>query len=316
MKEFNEKEKLPPLRSPDLAHDRFYRSRLPVIYRRDVFESELVQSKHIHDFPQIWYCLSGECLHTVGENTFDMKKGDLVIVPTGVPHAFCGKSTSELLSISISAEAFLDVDIKEISKLAFFTLLPAFSKDVTDKLSTQKIRLSEESENTLISLFSKLSLSTHSLRYLLSETNEIFLLPEFYLSDKEKEEAGEVLAKKVIPIIKAVRLINERFSEKLTTHELLSTSLLCQTSFFAFFKSFIGMRASYYIQRVRVSNAVLYLAHTAYDIAAISDFCGFNSPSHLVLCHKKQTGLLPKYFRARLKEFYDKNPEFKRNIKF
>lgn len=316
MKKLKEKEKLPPLRSPDLAHDRFYRSRLPVIYRRDVFESELVQAKHLHDFPQIWYCLSGECLHTVGDATFDMKKGDLVIVPPGASHSFRGKDTAELLSISISAEAFLDVDIKEIYELAFFTLLPAFSEEATEKLSTRKIRLSEESQDKLTSLFSKLSLGSHSLRELLIETNKIFLLPEFSLSEEEKEAAHKLLTKKVIPIIKAVRFINENFSEKITTEKLVSASLLCQTSFFSFFKTLLGMRASYYIQRVRVSNAVLYLAHSAYDIAAISDFCGFNSPSHLVLCHKKQTGLLPKYFRARLKEFYDKNPEFKKNIKF
>ena len=316
MKELKNKENLPPLRSPDLAHDRFFRSNPPVVFRRDVFESELVQAKHMHDFPQIWYCLCGECLHTVGESSFDMKKGDLVIVPAGAPHAFCGKETSELLSIRMPTEVFLDSDIKEVKELAFFTLLPAFSEEVTEKLSTQKITLSEESQDKLTSLFSKLSLGSHSLSEILAETNELFFLPEFFLYEEEKERANEILFKKVIPIIKAVRFINENFSEKITTRELLSVSLLCQTSFFSSFKAMLGMRASYYIQRVRVSNAVLYLAHTAYDIAAISDFCGFNSPSHLVLCHKKQTGLLPKYFRARLKEFYDKNPEFKKNIKF
>ena len=316
MKELKNKENLPPLRSPDLAHDRFFRSNPPVVFRRDVFESELVQAKHMHDFPQIWYCLSGECLHTVADNSFDMKKGDLVIVPPGASHSFRGKDTAELLSISISTEACLCANINELGGLAFFTLLPAFSEEVTEKLSTRKITLSEESQDKLTSLFSKLSLGSHSLSELLAETNELFLLPEFFLSEEEKERAKEVLFKKALPIIKAVRFINEKFSEKITTRELLSVSLLCQTSFFSSFKAMLGMRASYYIQRVRVSNAVLYLAHTAYDIAAISDFCGFNSPSHLVLCHKKQTGLLPKYFRARLKEFYDKNPEFKKNIKF
>ena len=79
---------------------------------------------------------------------------------------------------------------------------------------------------------------------------------------------------------------------------------------------FFGMRSAYYIQRLRVSHAVFYLSLTSYDIAAVSDFCGFNSPSHLVLCHKKQTGMLPKYLRYRLKEYYERNPESKRSVKF
>ena len=70
------------------------------------------------------------------------------------------------------------------------------------------------------------------------------------------------------------------------------------------------------MQRVRVSHAIFYLAHTTYDISAISDFCGFNSPSHLVLCHKEQTGVLPKYLRYKLKEYFERNPESKMNIKF
>ena len=313
MKKTNDKENLPPLRSPDLAHDRFFKHDSPVICRRDRFTSDYSQEKHLHDFPQIWYCLSGECLHTVGKDTLTMRAGDLVIVPAGVAHAFRGVISAEFFSISISTEVFLET---EAEPLSFYALLGAFADEITDKLSPVTHSLSRTSRETAEALISRLLSTPLPLSELIFETNKLFSLPELSLTEAEANLARRVLTRKVLPIIKAVKFINGHFSEGITTRELLSVSLLCQTSFFAIFKTFIGMRASYYIQRVRVSNAVLYLAHSGYDIAAVSDFCGFNSPSHLVLCHKKQTGLLPKYFRARLKEYYDKNPEFKRSIKF
>ena len=310
------KENIIPLRCPDLAHDRFYGKRLPLMFKKDCFAKDWTQVKHIHDFVQIWYCISGNCLHTVGEEVFDMRSGDLTIVPVGVSHSFFSKEDSEFFSLSLSTEIFIDAEPMYAEELFYYSLLPAFADEVCPKLSTRKISLSEESHEKFKAMFSLLSLSSLPLADLLTETNKLFLLPEFYLSESEKEAARTVLIKKVIPLARSVKYINEHFSEKITTADLLKVSYLCQTSFFAFFKKFIGMRCSYYIQRVRVSNAVFYLAHTSYDISAVSDFCGFNSPSHLVLCHKKQTGLLPKYFRSKLKEFYDKNPNAKKNIKF
>ena len=316
MKDSDENKKLPPLRSPDIAHDRFYGKRIPLTFRKDSYDKEGGQAPHVHDFVQIWYCISGECSHTVEGQFFCMKAGDLVFVPAGKIHTFRVKANTELFSISVSLEAFLDVESSLAEEFFFYSLLPVFSEGISEKLGIRKISLSKESSEKFKAHFSFLSMSSYALCELMTEINKLFLLLEFTLTEKEKEACRTALTKKALPLIRAVKYINEHISEKITTEDLLRISYLCQTNFFALFKSFMGMRCSYYIQRVRVSKAVFYLAHTSYDISAVSDFCGFNSPSHLVLCHKKQTGLLPNYFRHKLKEFYDKNPEFKKNIKF
>ena len=310
MKNSNENEYIAPLRSPDLAHDRFYGKRIPLSFRKDSYDKEWRQEFHIHDFVQIWFCISGECLHTVEESSFLMLPGDILTVPPGKPHSFSVKANTELFSLSVSTEVYLEVDFSLAEEFFFHSLLPSFMGGV------KKFSLSERSCEKFKAQFSYLFMSSSSLAELIPEINKLFTLPELIFTEKEKAEARIALTKKALPIARAVRYINEHFPEKITTDELLRVSYLCQTSFFSLFKKFMGMRCSYYIQRVRVSKAVFYLAHTAYDISAVSDFCGFNSPSHLVLCHKKQTGLLPKYFRTKLKEFYDKNPEFKRTVRF
>ena len=72
-----------------------------------------------------------------------------------------------------------------------------------------------------------------------------FLLPEFHSEDLDRESLLRIIEKTVIPIIRVQRYINENFSRKITTEQLLRESLFCQTAFFKAFKRVFGIRASY-----------------------------------------------------------------------
>ena len=316
MEKKTSKKKTVILSLPDLAHSRFYKTLRPIYAKKDFFEAGYNQSLHLHDFPQIWFCVSGYATHIVGNDSLQMQAGDVVTVPAGRPHAFRIHEDGEFFSLSIPLDIFLKSEAADEMQLSFFSLLPAFADEISEKLMTRSVSLSEKSFEKAKSIFSRLTISSESFTEDLKEANKLFSLKEFSLTEKERERASEVIEKKALPILRAYEYINENFSEKITTKQLLSVSLLCQTTFFSLFKKFFGMRAAYYMQRLRVSHAIFYLAHTSYDISAVSDFCGFNSPSHLVLCHKEQTGVLPKYIRYKLKEYFERNPESKMNIKF
>lgn len=309
-------EKLVNLSPDDLAHARFYGKKTRISVAKDFFEAGYKQLSHIHDFPQIWLCIYGSCRHTVGGKTFDMKKGDMITVPIGAPHSLEILTDSEFFSLSISLELFLKNEAHSYERISLYALLGAFADDICERLGVRVTSLSEDSFEAAKASLSRLSVTSEPFSEQMCEANKIFALPELDLSLSETKKAREALEKKALPLIRVHEYINERFSEKISTAELLKVSYLCQTTFFSLFKDFFGMRSAYYIQRLRVSHAVFYLSHTSYDIATVSDFCGFNSPSHLVLCHKKQTGMLPKYLRYRLKEYYERNPESKKTVRF
>lgn len=316
MEKKTSKEKSVILSLPDLAHSRFYQKGRPIYANKDFFDGGYNQNMHLHDFSQIWFCISGSAIHKIGEERYPMKAGDVIAVPQGRAHAFSVLEDSEFFSLSIPLDIFLKSEVLSFLELSSFVLLPAFADEVSEKLKTGTLSLSKSSFEKAKSILSRLTLSSESFFEDLKEANKLFSLKEFSLTEKERERASEVIEKKALPILRAYEYINENFSQKITTKQLLSVSLLCQTTFFSLFKKFFGMRAAYYMQRLRVSHAIFYLAHTSYDIGTVSDFCGFNSPSHLVLCHKQQTGVLPKYLRYKLKEYFDRNPESKKNIKF
>ncbi|MBO5879563.1 MAG: helix-turn-helix domain-containing protein [Clostridia bacterium] len=307
----NEKEeKLVRLTPCDLAHERFYGRSVPVMFKKDIMHPYR-QSVHMHDFVQLWYCISGKCKNVVGKESYPLKAGSLVIVPCGVEHSLVVEEDAELFSFSISPLTFLKFDPAACSHLAAYTLMPAFC-DENSPFATRSIALSEESQNRFCNMFSRLSINNDfNFKNLLFQINELFLLPELLVKEGEMESALNVIEKQIVPIIRAVSYINSNFADKITTRDLLRESFLCQTTFFSLFKQFMGMRSSTYIQRLRTSHAIFYLSHTSYDISKVSDCCGFNTPSHFVMCHKKHTGLLPKYLRTRLKMYYEKNPEIK-----
>ncbi|MBR5139961.1 MAG: cupin domain-containing protein, partial [Clostridia bacterium] len=129
-----DKENTVILSLPDLAHSRFYKSGRPIYAKKDFFEAGYNQSIHLHDFPQIWFCVSGYATHIVGNDSLEMKSGDVVTVPAGRPHAFRVLEDGEFFSLSIPLDIFLRNETVDIAQLSFYCLLPAFADEVSDKL--------------------------------------------------------------------------------------------------------------------------------------------------------------------------------------
>jgi mannose-6-phosphate isomerase-like protein (cupin superfamily) len=56
---------------------------------------------HRHPYPEIFITLEGEALYTVGEETFTVKAGQIVIAPANVPHKFVSVGDSPLKQVDI-----------------------------------------------------------------------------------------------------------------------------------------------------------------------------------------------------------------------
>ena len=60
---------------------------------------------HIHDCTELWYALSGEAIHQVGNETFHQTPGTCVTVPSFVPHSVCTENSEDtpiFLSVNVS----------------------------------------------------------------------------------------------------------------------------------------------------------------------------------------------------------------------
>lgn len=302
----------------DFSFSRFYGMKFPIIVTKEIF-SNRVQVPHLHDFVHIWYCIDGNYTHIVGNNKYICKKGSIVIVPPGTTHELYPNEKEDitLMSVDIAYTAFLDIDTQKYINTLAHLLLPAFSNELSLKLSTF-YQLSEQSQKSADTLLSELTLAipldSANNEKILGILETFFNLPEFHLDVTTREKTTDVMTTRVLPILISTRYLNENFQKKLYTNSLMKISALCQTNFCMYFRKLLGMSASIYLQRLRVARAMFFLAHTNYNIHYISDYCGFNSPSHMIYCFKKHAQMVPKQSRNSFIKYLHDFPEKSLNV--
>ena len=304
---------IPNLRLTDFSFSRFYGLKFPVIVTKEVF-SKRVQVPHLHDFVHIWYCIDGSYTHTVGDCSFKCGKGSVVIVPPGTTHGIFPDEGTDItmLSVDIAYNAFLGVRAEVYPSTLSHMLLPSLAGNEIPDIS-YFYQLSEQSQTKASKLLSELTmiipLCDASTDKILDLLETFFSLSEFNLCESDQKQAVGILNSRVFPILDSVHYLNENSSQKLYTKDLMKISVLCQTNFCMFFKKLMGMSASIYLQRLRVAKAMFFLAHTNYSIHYISDYCGFNSPSHMIYCFKKHAHAVPKESRNLFVKFLNDFPE-------
>ena len=58
---------------------------------------------HRHPYTEVFIVQEGQATFTVGETTFDVTGGQIVVAPAGVPHKFINSGTGSLRQIDIHA---------------------------------------------------------------------------------------------------------------------------------------------------------------------------------------------------------------------
>ena len=59
---------------------------------------------HTHEFVEIKYILEGEAVEYVGEQSYEVRRGDLLFIPYGVTHSFTGKKKFSYYNICFAPE--------------------------------------------------------------------------------------------------------------------------------------------------------------------------------------------------------------------
>lgn len=298
-----------------LAFERFLLYKYPVYLQKWIYTSRHDSTLHNHDFPQIWYCVGGHYLHQVGDDVYECSKGSAVFVPAGVFHKFCvseGEYT-ELLSLDAMYDLFLDLPycryLNAISALFLYPL----AEEVGHTFPAYRI-LKRESQKVFEECASWLSMLSVTRpgaidqMDILEKLEELFSLPEFALPDVCKEKAMQAVEGNLIPMMKAIRYLNDHYYEKLVEQMILSSIGISHANFYRSFKCYTGYTFAQYRQILRVKYVHTYLSRTTYPLSYISDVCGFCDTQYMSRIYKKYTNLSPREARMRLYKLH-KNEE-------
>lgn len=93
----------------------------PIAVRRVKYTGYFLHASHHHDFPQVWYCLSGTYRHAVGDKEYICRPGSVVTAPPGVFHGYEISGEEEVELICLEGTFFFFSDMKEPHRTSIIT---------------------------------------------------------------------------------------------------------------------------------------------------------------------------------------------------
>lgn len=255
-------------------------------------------SAHIHDCTEIWYSLTGEATHIVGEDVYMQTAGTCVVVPSFVPHVIKitkSDDTPIFVCINVSDKALRALGYDYFSyfdKKIYFDgkILPRFHKfsgddllyanDIIRKLSAGFSTLPKASFDTLLSLY----------------IDFIRLLG----GEESSPAPSRTLLDKTNSILNATAYLQKNSGRKITIKELCTLTNMSQSKFCEYFTRITGFSTMNYLKLLRMTQAFTAFMTRGKSLSEIAKMIGASDTPHLCRMIKRHYGKTP----SELKKLY------------
>lgn len=276
-------------RTIKLAERQQLRLRMPKSERR----MQKFPDMHFHFQPEIFIQLQGRTEFRFPKESFELRPGEMCIVPAGVPHG---------------ETIYADGDRPFRNLVAGFyshTLSLHFAHEVAPRrpdieaiefFDVPNLAELEGLTNSLVqAFFRQAPARDHVLKGLLIALLGMFQNLVETGSGHLNEDIGKVFQVKW--------LVREQFSNPNLSVKSIAEKLQCSPDYLShLFHQETGEKLIHYIQRIRIDGAILALETTPLYISEIAFASGFADPAYFARVFKQHRGESPQDFRARLDE--------------
>lgn len=244
---------------------------------------------------ELSYIISGYGTRTIGSTTEPFTKGEVVLIPPGIPHCWHfdevdtdeeGKITNITVTfypllLDTLSDSFKELDsiiniIKNHSDAIKFSA--ASSNSISAILRTMK----EESDAERISSFIRLIIT-------ISESDEQRVVGSCQISATKEEQ--------ILDQVHTFVICNLR--RKINIDDIARHVNMSRSSFCFFFKHAAGRSFISYLNSQRINYACNMLKKRNANISEICYLSGFNDIPYFNRVFKKSTGISPKQYRER-----------------
>lgn len=231
---------------------------------------------HYHSLYEIYFLEEGNCTYTIDNKVYNVKSGDIVIIPDGkIHHTKYDNLKHSRILINCSYEYIPDFVQSAVSTGNYLFRNPFISDEVKNILS--KI----EAEYSLKDSFSDeiISCHTHSLFYLLMRNSESCI---------DIENGNRVIEQ-------AAAYIKENFSSDITLSDMAKKFSVSPEHFSRMFKKETGLGFSKYLNSLRLQYAEQLLKSAdGQNITKVAESCGFEDSNYFSKKFKEAYGVSPK----------------------
>ncbi|MGG4144362.1 AraC family transcriptional regulator [Paenibacillus algorifonticola] len=267
------------------------------VYRdRKHWQTELPD--HLHDWYELVYIYEGKGTFFIDQTFYDMKPGDLFIIPGNTIHRSFPDKEEPVTSTAIF---FSTLFVQTASFGDTFSYLRCF--DHAKKHKRYKFEPTTQEQLKLVQLIDELELEQREQQpgyrqAILLQLEHILLLMNRRIIASSRE-----YAKADSPLIgplwmrNILHYIDEHPESPLGLSVLAQMAAVTPAHFSRVFKQLTGMNVTDYVTAKRIIRAKELLLASDDNVRLIADACGFESLPHFHRMFKKVTGQTPAAYK-------------------
>jgi len=230
------------------------------------------------------YCIAGGGWVTIGNNTYHLNKGDLIVIPSNTPHSYGAHDTN----------AWSIYWFHLNGKMLTSYLETLVNDDGPLKLSHGDM---EKFVELFHQIYNTLNTKSYSVPHLIHVSQTIaYMLSQLGLISTRKDEV-----RKHLQIEYAMQYLIEKLEDSLTLDELAHHARISKQHLNVLFKSATGFAPMDYYQHMKMRRACQLLDLTDLSVKETCHALGFKDPYYFSRQFKKIIGLSPSAYRKKLK---------------
>lgn len=252
---------------------------------------------HWHERVEILYILKGKFNAYINETQYEGKRGDIIIINSGLIHGFFDPSPDTCARIFQFGLDIFDETLTDLHDRDFQG--PVFSRRSLITASRDG-RIHTLLEKLLKEIFEEYQKKIPGYRLVIK--SKLYELSALFLREvaAEKSSPEKITNKK-----NATQYLEHIFSLMLENFDKPGFSLddaarstgLCKSHFSRFLKEQTGLGFHEHLARIRLRQAEKYLAESGQSITDIAYLCGFQSLTTFNRLFKAYTGTTPSIYR-------------------
>ena len=261
-----------------------------------------VMDFHTHQEVEIMYVINGQCVVEVEKKSIQMKKGDVILLDSNVPH--------RLLVEEFNPCRMLNIEFTFVLKKGSFPSIKELTNhsDSLDRFLTLKtpyIVLKDSNEiyhtlkNLVLELDNKISTQNPMIYILFSQL--LIQLSRMIIDEGENNQFNQNQQSNVY-VKQAVDYLHQNYDRDIQVKDVALAVSLHSGYLHRIFKEQMKCTILDYLTRLRIQKAKMLLKETEIPLIEISHYVGVNSRQYFSLLFKKYTGQTPNEFRKAVKK--------------
>ncbi len=247
---------------------------------------------HFHERYEIWYCLKGETQFFIHDKTYNIFKGNIILINKNTLHKILIDKEkikqNERFVVEFN-ESFLtegNLKIEQMEKLLFCFNQQRYvlNLDAAVRTEIEKNFFKIMEQYTDKKIHFKMY-----MRILLIETLIVLnRIVKNTIPDREKD-----LSLSEQKIQEAVKYINENYNQDISLEQIARKHSISKYYFCRIFKNITGFNFVDYLNHVRINEAQKLILNSNLNVSNIAEKVGYNNVVHFSRMFKKIIGCPP-----------------------